>query len=137
MEKNKLEFKQIAPYLTYGLGILDLASSKKYTLHAYKENYSRTDGKMYIKELFEEYKYKPILRPLNDLMKDIKNGYANFGDKDNATLIYLAQSNDTQSYQNLEYSTILFLCKNHYDFQLLIEKGLAIDINSLKNQDGK
>lgn len=75
---------------------------------------------------------KPFLKPLSDLIKEIELKTANFG-YENDKLIYLFSSNDTQTYQDLEYSTILYLLKNHYDFHFLIEKGLAIDINTLKN----
>lgn len=120
----KLELKHIAPYLPYELkGVFTIYNT---------EQTVRSLGIIYINRELEYRHFKPILRPLSDLTKEIVNYNLDFSIREVNKLEKLIKTNDTQQYQNLEYSTIIFLCSNHYDFQNLIPKGLAIDINTLE-----
>jgi len=133
----KLETKHITPYFPYNLYFIRYEKKcldKSVTpviwskdLHPFKTqlNPVSLNG-------FDYEKSKPILRPLSDLTKEIENYNLDLSIREVNKLENLIKTNDTQQYQNLEYSTILFLCANHYDFQNLIPKGLAIDINALE-----
>lgn len=84
---------------------------------------------------------KPILRPLSDLTKEIEvNGekfapfkWFNFinSDIDFETQI-LALSSDFRWLESTNYGIIEKLLEWHFDVFGLIEKGLAIDINTLE-----
>ena len=65
---------------------------------------------------------KPILRPLSDLTKE---GFVYLHN-------YLTKEIDNDI-SLLHYRDIQILLKNHFDVFGLIEKGLAIDINTLKD----
>lgn len=120
----KLELKHIAPYLPYELkGVFTIYNT---------EQTVRSLSVIYINRELEYRHFKPILRPLSDLTKKIENYNLDLSIREVNKLEKLIKTNDTQQYQNLEYSTIIFLCANHYDFQNLIPKGLAIDINTLE-----
>lgn len=93
--------------------------------------------------LYSEFKspydrFKPILRPLSDLIKDefTSQILINWGDdlSKKHEMKFLNEIIDEMKfsdYNNLRYDFIKFLCKNHFDVFGLIEKGLAIDINTL------
>lgn len=134
----KLETKHLAPYLPYKLkGIYEMSSKQKQeTLQAIDTlGKCRTDEDL---RWFEIKMFKPILQPLfNDnfdytifLMDnfpeekwaDAYNGIMNgvgFGVK----------------IEQIPYELHEFLFENHIDVFGLIEKGLAIDINTLSVQN--
>lgn len=102
---EKLTIKELAPYLPYGLNVVN-------------ENgigYCEINNIQiaHIIEYDRISEVKPILRPLSDL----DDGY----------------DNTPESLQECTYSYIQILLSNHYDIFGLIEKGLAIDINTLEN----
>ena len=88
--------------------------------------------------------YKPILKSLKTLLEDILTYYAKvyygeikvappmFSHTDNKILFEIAISKDIEQYKNLQYSTILYLAKEHYDFQNLIDQGLAVDVDKIR-----
>ena len=129
----KLETKHLAPYLPYKLkGIYEMSSKQKQeTLQAIDTlGKCRTDEDL---RWFEIKMFKPILQPLfndnfdytiflmdnfpeekwADAYNDIMNGVG-FGVK----------------IEQIPYELHEFLFENHIDVFGLIEKGLAIDINT-------
>ena len=134
----KLETKHLAPYLPYKLkGIYEMSSKQKQeTLQAIDTlGKCRTDEDL---RWFEIKMFKPILQPLfndnfdytiflmdnfpeekwADAYNDIMNGVG-FGVK----------------IEQIPYELHEFLFENHFDVFGLIEKGLAIDINTLSVQN--
>lgn len=81
-------------------------------------------------EFFLYYAHKPILRPLSDLSDQqlILLGYQEAGIK---TLIEDIQQGEICQ---REY---MYLIENHYDVSLLIERGMAIDVNTLETDPYK
>ena len=96
---------------------------------------------------------KPILRPLSDLTKEITNSLnqtfvftetLEIGDDDNGTeydygniktiksLEFISENNNFHDVHYLPYLLVQDLIKNHFDVFGIIEKGLAIDINTLE-----
>ena len=131
----KLELKHLAPYQEHKVKLL--VDGRKYNI-AYLSTkriaFIDIQGYGDVEKMKWEYasgKVQPILKPLDDLDKEIESMKIDFGSPEHNKLKYLVLSKDTQSYQNLKYSTILYLSENHYDFQFLIEKGLAYDINKV------
>lgn len=130
----ELEIKHLAPYLPYKLkGVYEMSSKQKQeTLQAIDTlGKCRTDEDL---RWFEIKMFKPILQPLfndnfdytiflmdnfpeekwADAYNDIMNGVG-FGVK----------------IEQIPYELHNFLFENHIDVFGLIEKGLAIDINTL------
>jgi hypothetical protein len=119
----KLKIEDLAPYLPYGLKIktnnqiIEMLASELH--HSYYTS---------INNVIEGVGHKPILRPLSDLTEDVVIEIGIIGiDVDN---VLNAVIHNDMSY--MEYSVHTILVKNHFDVFGLIEKGLAIDINTLK-----
>lgn len=127
----KLEIKHLAPYLPYGIEM-------RYNKSGYP------DVKMTNLNVpgFENgINFKPILRPLSDLTKEITHNWERFIP---ATVLwdYNPNSNDmddlinqdwiksmgTVDIKNMEYQTVEKLFEWHFDVFGLIEQGLAIEI---------
>ena len=72
--------------------------------------------------------FKPILRPLSDLTKEIEEGKPMFF-PDRKTINCVSRKCDL--FDELSYNEIDYLIRNHFDVFGLIEKGEAIDINTL------
>lgn len=124
----KLELKHLVPYLPYGLEI---------EIHNYKIDYvgikhSIVTGYYYLNfnphftyeggstgKSFNEF--KPILRPLSDLT---------FEELREFNFVALPEIN--YDVENYSYGFMQFCFKNHFDVFGLIEKGIAIDINTLE-----
>lgn len=131
----KLLLKHITPYLPYKLKIYEPVQEKGLELDVKMTTY--TNEKIGLPFLFQYGGYKiqyglPILRPLDDL----------FTNKNYKTCVYRNQlitnykkHNKLETYYPsslLESHEILqFLFKHHFDVFGLIEKNLAIDINTL------
>jgi hypothetical protein len=83
---------------------------------------------------------KIILRPLSDLTKEIEVNGERFVPikKCKKTTILKHVSKYPFDFKDLEferYDVMLLLFQWHFDFQGLIEKGLAVDINTLSVQN--
>ena len=127
---EKLELKHLAPYLPYSLRI-----KTKYgwdtmsTLNEWEVNGDHEDSYSYEDHPDEILEFKPILRPLSDLQdseNDIREMIEEYACSD-LTWIFV---NDLGE---IRQSTFELLIQHHFDVFGLIEKGLAIDINTIKN----
>jgi len=185
--ENKLTLEHLAPYLPYGLEgfssngmsttideLIGIYSDFSLTLKTYVNNHNSVDYGCGIDE------FKPILRPLSDLTKEIevdgekfvpleqlckiaideydaKENYFlsenivefevvnnnsisayfqenlkfRFSYSDERGLFSLFTPQELTCYFGLKYTNKLF--EWHFDINNLIEKGLAIDINTLEN----
>ncbi len=123
---SKLELKQLAPYLPYGLKVTNGKEIAEITLRNADDLQFATD-------------FKPILRPLSDLDNENVDGYV-YSD----WLIEKYQSSyvenqinsikeDIRWINHCEYVIINDLIEWHFDVFNLIPQGLAIDINTLKD----
>ncbi len=123
---EKLELKHLAPYLPYGLKMYyDVLMGHTWVLDKTNLN-AITD------------KDKPILRPLSDLTKNIEsNKFLNsFSSNIVHKVFKLVEYENSNLYEYIlkktPYGIIGKLFEHHFDVFGLIEKGLAIDINTLK-----
>lgn len=145
---KKLELKHIAPYLPYGLkGRVDKES--------YLQEERERIGELKTIDLADLYyelvvygdlgyflcdisDIKPILRPLSDLTKEISNGVGLFYPYEELHLCYSDVTNflneDLWIGQWWDYEKVSKLFEWHFDVFGLIEKGLAIDINTLNQE---
>ena len=135
----KLELKHLAPYLPYGLKC-KWNQSKPFELKGLQHGSDSVNNEMWIwkdKTYFIGYLYecKPILRPLSDLKtieKEIKSVDSYWYVDD-----YLTEKCTVDKIYPLHviefipYAIMQVLLKYHFDVFGLIEKGLAIDINTI------
>lgn len=152
----KLELKHLAPYLPYGLKVerYDKQFFKGFIIHNViglaedfrykKEDLDADDNNdlLKIKQItfwLDEgyginnivYDIKPILRPLSDLTKE-EFPYIN-----TLLRVHLGKNKTDKlikggyGIRDLPYFIFEQLIENHFDIFGLIEKGLAVDVNSL------
>jgi hypothetical protein len=125
----KLELKHLAAYLPYGLKYLDnknkIVDLKAIDNDIHFVNFGWGDAKRYSE-------IKPILRPLSDLNKEITHSEKTFNPK---FVIDMAFPSERMGLNPATWShrVITKLQEWHFDVFGLIEKGLAIDINTLKS----
>jgi len=143
---KKITLKELAPYLTYGLN-WDLSETE----YGKIEKHRLTECKLIsisVDDLFTPIGLrtnieahnkgimfvnlntgKPILRPLSYLTKEIE--YNGTGGKLSILDKYVKLAQQGCAFL-LPYSEFEILLKFHFDVFSLIDKGLAIDINTLK-----
>ena len=141
---EKLELKHLAPYLPYGLKFRQRV--RKATLPPTFYYKSRLMTPKNIEWLTQSEIQKPILRPLRDLSKEIKISESDGSFIPLNRLLWLSnfnidvmeQSEKDEYFEVLteietgaSYMDIEKLIEWHFDVFGLIEKGLAIDINTL------
>jgi len=134
---EKLQLKHIAAYLPYGL---------KFTI-GYGKVFNLTSNHIFNNHtgLFKglDNEAKPILRPLSDLTKEIEvngekfypcdyfdNECNKFRNEVEEEFKNMSRNNYFDGY--IAHIAVLKLLEWHFDIFGLIEKGLAIDINTLK-----
>ena len=124
----KLELKHLAGYLPYGLRVkVDYYSQHEGRIF----NFSPT---ILLDFSRDEYIVKPILRPLSELTKEIEVNGKNVNIFDRIEIYkgsgvdYLIEQIRFGFVEVIIYNILL---ENHFDVFGLIEKGLAIDINTL------
>lgn len=131
---EKLTIEHLAPYLPYGL---------KYLIpKQIRDGFLSIDIEERIAEMtglgvcvVEQNQFKPILRPLSELPFHSCFEWFPYSERN----IVKGLCNDYEEYPDLydfnklelTYDTLQELFKNHFDVFGLIEKGLAIDINTL------
>lgn len=143
----KLEIKHLAPYLPYELsgicteeftgvelvlGISQYKNSKQYYLIT---SFDDLDIEM----------FKPILRPIQEVEQYFESLYGCLEHQDVTDYFdadFLASNNNIEiseiqllESEQIPYGTLKVLLKHHFDVFGLIEKGLAVDINTLSVQN--
>ena len=122
----KLEIKHLAPYLPYSLKV-----SKLHTMHTCL-------GIGSIDHILTTQKeaYKPILRPLSDLTKEIEIDGKKFVPKESIGLIHDISGNNILNFRTgeridvlcLPYFMVEKLFEWHFDVFGLIDQGLALPL---------
>ena len=141
----KLELKHLVHYLPYGLRLKYV--DKTYTLTGLNTRFLDTRPKT--RGLINYNNVMPILRPLSDLTKEIEhNGERftpskvltkeNIGGDMSFPVNGIANYKVENEYERVTVETTIrvldLLYEWHFDVFGLIEKGLAIDINSLRDE---
>ena len=135
--KMKIELKHLAPYLPYGL--------KGYNSFMGHDLVRNIDCGNVMNYVWGDTNSKPILRPLSDFTKEIEHNGEKFVPIQKISFVdgefYLDEVddiiyfNDTCGLDAYEvtrcYSLIEKLFEWHFDVFGLIEKGLALDMNTL------
>lgn len=140
----KNTIKTLSIYLPYDLLMCDKENFKQYYPRLIG---IRNDESIIVSLPRFPYTYKceihdlmPILKPLKDLQRLIESEFYKWHEdkKADEEIINLFCDENVNfdditevDVNKLPYECILYMAKNHYDFQDLISKGLAIDINTL------
>ncbi len=147
--KLELTIEHLAPYLPYGLKLIDHMGNKCNISYLSTKRIAFIDINGYgdVQKLNWRYasgKIKPILRPLSDLTKEIevnveklivadiifpKEEYKT--DFERKVDIGALQLQNAISHSCTFFSVVQVLFKYHFDVFGLIENNLAIDINTL------
>jgi len=135
----KLELKHLAPYLPYGLKILDNIRGRN---HINDDTYLLEPKNIHRCLTFASENEKPILRPLSDLTKEIEhNGEkfvpirklleANSFNLEKMETEYINSFAKSMVEIQMAYDDAQLLLRWHFDIFGLIEKDLAVNINTL------
>jgi hypothetical protein len=118
----KLQKKHLAPYLDCELEcIVELTGSSELPWYFSEDGKYKLNGLMFDwMDSDEVTSIKPILKPLSDLDKEVLVIF-NF-------ITYPKRGDSINVYS---YEFMIYCFKNHFDVFGLIEKGLAIDINTI------
>jgi hypothetical protein len=136
----EIELKHIAPYLPYGLKMMETHSKKiGQVSDIFTLGYDEDDIKICVDGSGDEHiwMFKPILHPLSDLINedyDIRKDLLIYTplNLDNDIEFIIETEDYSQEVDLFEgYEIMQKLFKNHFDVFRLIDKGLAIDINTL------
>ncbi len=128
---EKLTLKHLAPYLPYGLNFQYTAPN------------GNTECNTVLKLTIDNIDWlshlefnKPILRPLLDLTKEHEDElYELWRDVEKITIesrIGFSIAMKDYVVHKMPYYAVEYLISKHYDINKLIEKGLAIDMNTIK-----
>lgn len=150
---EKLELKHIVGYLPYGLKMIHNYKKARHNGEKKLRLWVMELSFMNAQIIVRDEDRKLILRPLSDLTKEIEvNGekfvpieWFEIGDDSNdseeydhgnikliKTLERISKFNISNDILYLPHGVVQKLYEWHFDIQGLIEKGFAIDINTLK-----
>lgn len=151
----RLTLEHIAPYLPYGVSIEVTKFNKKYITDSWglkcQSDYLVSEYERGVRSGLMLSQIKPLLRPLSDLTREITDKWNKFIpttelEKIRKGINIYKPSNypieisiQTEDYtQEIDlydgYIILQKLFEWHFDVFGLIEKGLAIDINTLNNK---
>ena len=150
MEKMKLEVKHLAPYLPYNIEIYFLGtdidsetpkfirtkllgvkkdqhfSSVTFFFYLHDQDQEKTN-------FYSKNRIKLILKPLSRLKQDKEL----IDELDKISFGTFSELYDIKNINKIPNIIYQLLIENHYDVFNLIEKGLAVDINTLSVQNGR
>jgi len=141
---DKLTLEHLAPYLPYGLKVLyQTKSTLPSSIHVM--NYLNLNDNIGLLDCpltdWTNLDYvKPILRPLSDLLKEDSENYELMLSLcdilNSSTCEHFIKAIQEKTYYGIDLRLYDEICKfmdgNHFDWRFgLIDKGIAIDINSL------
>lgn len=135
---EKLELKNLAPYLPYGLKIQIGNLKDGYDLEMTCEDEMESQC-ISVKDVIKG-EHKPILRPLSDLTKEIEVNGEKFVPLEiinlhSCKLFHTTRLVNKNGYDfditQIPHNSFVRLLEWHFDVYGLIEKGLAVDINTL------
>jgi hypothetical protein len=123
---GKLTIEHLAPYLPYGLSIDTSKLENGYSIMTMCDKGGLSN--ISIGNVMDEYPYtKPILRPLSDLTKEIDHN----GERFVPYYWFGRQGININSIKDERWHIVQKLLSWHFDVFGLIDKGLAVDINTI------
>lgn len=139
MKEEKLTLEHLAPYLSYNIMAYGASDYWNITgLNQTKITLKNALHSLLISIDDFSVDYDLLLHPLSDLAKEIEHNGKKFIGRDEFNDIQWATFCDFEGFEDwmlltklLEYESVIELIKRHFDVFGLIEKGLAIDINTI------
>lgn len=136
--KSKLQIYHLAPYITYGVNMMANNGIIYKLTGDSSGQLTSSDRTKNTCDISFAIKYKPILRPLSDLLDRDKDYWIELGEvlgtmhPHHFSNALINKSTYALSHEKW-LSVSEFLDKNHFDWRYnLIKEGLAININNLK-----
>jgi hypothetical protein len=137
---KQLKIKHLAPYLPYGLKIKVIDTNfYKYDVMTLCDKSGLSN--IGLSDLLDEPQdFKPILRPLSDLTKEIEVNGEKFVPRKEFEMMYLGNTIEYQLFfsnfdkkyiTSLNFNCVQKILSWHFDIFGLIDAELAIDINTL------
>lgn len=139
--KDKLTLEDLAPYVPYGLKLY----------YAPKDEIINLRPSHFPNDWSVTLASKPILRNLSDLTKEIEHNGRKYcimslwfsveADEEEAYELYrtipdywktVIASIKSNGVKHQDYGFVKLLFKHHFDVNNLIERGLAVDLNTIK-----
>ena len=144
-ENLRVEIKNVSPYLPYGLKIQHITTKEIKIVNGIYEQYKDGTFIYYWNENYGTINasshYKLVLRPMSNLTKKIEidgvdiipieGMFLPCGERE--TLTSWADENKCWLGTQVSYLVYENLFELHFDVFGLIDKGLAVDINTLKS----
>lgn len=138
----ELEVKHLAPYLPYSLKLQYVVREKvekNGIMTSIVHNKNETHPTKVSIDWYNEehiWMFKPILRPLSDLHSEFIIGdIYPFNSLSKRSRMDLEENNGNPLIMKYAYEDIQILLEYHYDIFGLINKELAVDINSIPLAD--
>jgi len=131
MKTEKLELKHLVGYLPYGLEMQHKYIKAKHRGEDKLRPWISNLEPLSLQVISKSFEWLPILHPLSDLRNDtydfIYNTECDYSSIEN----WMRFDVETRLSWRFSYEFWRLLCQHHFDIYGLIEKGLAIDINTL------
>lgn len=135
---EKLELKHLYPYLPYDLKFEDGYILKGINFVEYGAKIQTENRQLLVKSESGWWQpnldmmLKPVLRPLKPYFKMtlVEMCVSLKIDHNQGQELWKFIDNDI-SLENISFNLYLAMCRNHVDFNGLIDKGLAVDINTI------
>lgn len=134
----KLELKHLAPYLPYNLhGFICTKRGDNFEveLHLLSQYTLQTSPSIFGYTYCSYNDFKPILRPLSDLTKEIEYNGERFVPNLHKDFKIFVQADMDYFLSNIIFAPFIqiqHLFQWHFDVFGLIDAGLAVDMNSLE-----
>ena len=138
----KLEVKHLAPYLPYALKVQYIVRDKVEKT-GYMRSISHNEDEAHptrvsINHNYEEHiwMFKPILKPISDLKSELILEHFKYWEEvefygNSFSIKGKGMIMQGYDFDDLPYTLVQKLLEFHFDLFGLIEKGLAVDINTL------
>lgn len=136
-----LELKEIAPYLGYGIKLYDTSSKTILKLDDFcntiiPEEFRNQFGNTGLSQLMADNKIKLILYPMSSYMNESSLSFKDLAsilnEAEDYTAKFLFGKIKLQS-EKIALALFVDLITDHYDVFGLIEKGFAIDVETIEN----
>lgn len=131
----KLELKYVLPYLEYKLKALDTVTKEIREVTIEHQTYDTKTVGLFLLIKSEPLMrfHKPILRPLKEIyqVQEIMDEFSEYHLELFETSFFILGIGCTNRFDHVNVTQYNSMLKNHFDVFGLIEKGLAIDINTL------
>lgn len=130
----KLELKHLVPYLPYGLKYLSPKRTPTSIFDWAKEETIEEMGCISMIAILRHGEQgKPVLRPLSEIksIEEISEQFSEYSWESFQNSFFLFEFPCLNAFDHVNYTIVELCFKHHLDIFGLINKGLAIDVNTI------